>query len=448
NALGGNDTVNAGIGNDLVLGGTGNDNLDGGVGSDQLLGGFGNDTLRGDDGDDALDGGDGDDTLIGGDGSDIVIGGQGEDRIVSREGIFRNDGTSDTVVDVIDSGSENDTIFFEYTLTGENGSFVEYTLSIDAGGGNDVVTGNYGEVFDDGAARVDIDMGAGDDRAEVFNVEDGDVTLLGGAGADYLLVGNNVTVDAGSGDDLVETRSNETIEVTLGSGQDTLFTESSGVVVITDFEAGAGGDLVDISSLLNGLLNWDGASNPFGSGDMQIIQSGSSVLLQTDRNGGGDEFVTRIEFQNTLLSDLTVENFTPSFPLDGSEPPMPGITLVGDENSNVLEGTGGPDDLSGLGGSDTLNGLAGDDLLDGGAGNDSLNGGVGNDRLLGGSGNDTLRGDDGDDELDGGDGVDTLIGDDGSDTMIGGQGADRIISDNFMFLNTGANLSVSDVIDA
>ncbi|MDH4583202.1 tandem-95 repeat protein, partial [Pseudomonas sp. BN415] len=99
-------------------------------------------------------------------------------------------------------------------------------------------------------------------------------------------------------------------------------------------------------------------------------------------------------------------------------------TVNGNENDNVLTGTGSADILNGLGGNDTLRGEAGSDLLDGGSGDDQLDGGIGADFLLGGGGNDILLGGAGDDSVSGGDGNDLIDGGAGNDNMAGGLGDD------------------------
>ena len=103
-----------------------------------------------------------------------------------------------------------------------------------------------------------------------------------------------------------------------------------------------------------------------------------------------------------------------------------GEPLVGEDKSEVLEGTEGNDLIIGNGGSDKLEGLGGDDCLVGGADSDSLRGGDGNDILLGGESTDTLRGEAGDDKLYGGEGTDSLRGGIGDDEMYGGGGKDSI----------------------
>ncbi|MCE2510818.1 MAG: hypothetical protein J4G10_07585 [Alphaproteobacteria bacterium] len=88
-------------------------------------------------------------------------------------------------------------------------------------------------------------------------------------------------------------------------------------------------------------------------------------------------------------------------------PPPPGVTRIGGDGADALEGSPRNDFLYGLGGDDVLEGLGGDDWLEGGDGNDRLAGGDGNDRLAGGAGDDVLEGGPGMDWLEGGAGDDT-----------------------------------------
>ncbi len=100
--------------------------------------------------------------------------------------------------------------------------------------------------------------------------------------------------------------------------------------------------------------------------------------------------------------------------------------VVGDNNDNVLHGTGGSDTEVGQGGNDALFGSSGNDLLVGGTGNDALNGGAGNDVLVGGGGNDHIVGGLGNDALSGGLGNDILAGGAGNDSLHGGAGNDTL----------------------
>jgi len=103
--------------------------------------------------------------------------------------------------------------------------------------------------------------------------------------------------------------------------------------------------------------------------------------------------------------------------------------IIGNNQSNVLNGTSGTDIILGNNGNDTINGGAGTDLIDGGNGDDAINGGAGHDLISGGNGNDTILGGSGNDFIDGGNGNDTLNGGAGSDVIEAGKGDDLIIHD-------------------
>jgi Ca2+-binding RTX toxin-like protein len=100
--------------------------------------------------------------------------------------------------------------------------------------------------------------------------------------------------------------------------------------------------------------------------------------------------------------------------------------LIGNAESNTIDGGDGNDTIDGGLGDDYLIGGLGNDSLIGGLGNDSLIGGSGTDTLSGGAGTDLLYGDSGADSLVGGDGFDTLIGGDGADSLNGGAGSDTV----------------------
>ncbi|MGI3167945.1 choice-of-anchor I family protein [Pseudooceanicola sp. C21-150M6] len=90
-----------------------------------------------------------------------------------------------------------------------------------------------------------------------------------------------------------------------------------------------------------------------------------------------------------------------------------GARLVGDDTSEVIDGTLGDDNIKGKGG---------DDVIDAGGGNDGVNGGMGADSILGGAGDDTIFGGNGDDTIDGGLGDDLLVGQAGADVFAFGTG--------------------------
>ena len=352
------ETLEGTAGADEISGLGGNDTLNGNAGNDRLFGGTGNDTLDGGAGDDVLDGGDGNDRLVyDGAGDDTLIGGDGSDR---------------------------------FSLSWTSRDAVVEQISIDGGAGSDDLFYNTLE-----AANLTGSLGADNDTARFF-VRD---------------TGTTITLDFGAGDDVIEVgHASQTSTAmgsytfTLGSGSDTVRLNQQNEVTLTDFETGNGGDVLGIS-FTDSLSNWDGGTNLFASGHLQLIQNGVDTILQVDSDGGGDSWSDLVTFQNTNVADFTADNLD-GFPPDGSA--LPPQIITGTSASETLEGTAGADEISGLGGNDTLNGNAG------------------NDRLFGGAGNDTLDGGAGDDVLDGGDGNDRLVYDGaGDDTLIGGDGSDR-----------------------
>jgi Ca2+-binding RTX toxin-like protein len=109
-----------------------------------------------------------------------------------------------------------------------------------------------------------------------------------------------------------------------------------------------------------------------------LVQTGDATLVQVDRDGGGDSFVTLMALQKTVAANFTAYNFNGLAPRPGPVEGTAGAdTLVGTAGVDVLNGNNGDDTLSGLAGGDVLNGGSGNDLLDGGDGDDVLNGGSG-----------------------------------------------------------------------
>lgn len=315
--------ANGGAGDDLIKGGAGNNSLSGGAGSDTIYGYGGDDTLiagnqlSAEIGDDYLDGGDGDDYLRGSIGNDTLIGGAGDDYL-----------------------------------------------------------------YDDQSGADQFDGGDGDDelgltRYSYGPAPTGTVSLLGGAGNDtiWMVIGNasTVTVDGGSGNDEVRfSIFAGTATVTLGTGADVItFSDympqvnPNGRITITDFDLGAGGDTLSWTSFLQAwLTGWDQSVNPFLSGHIRLGQSGTSTVLQLDRDGGGDSFVTLLTFQNTNAANFTAAQlgFTP----------QGAIATVGSDSNDLVAGTAAGDFLDGGAGDDTIVGGGGADTISGGGGSDIL----------------------------------------------------------------------------
>jgi Ca2+-binding RTX toxin-like protein len=372
----------------IITGTSGNNNLTGTSGNDEITGLGGNDVIDGGLGDDFLDGGAGDDTVRGGGGADSI-----DD--------FEGSGS-------IDGGDGADTLWIY-----RDGP----TTTLTANGGND------------------------NDRFYI-NIDDSShLTANGGAGSDTVSIGSM----------------RGTLQLTLGGSRDiinfygglfrfegeTNFRWSG--ITVSDFTAGATGDVIDWDGFLaDSLIGWNQSANPFGAGYLRLVKSGNNTLVQLDADGGGTAhaFGTLLILANKAPTSFVSANF------DGYDPTgaaTKGITVHGTDAWDMLTGTvgddvmyanGGGGQLSGSGGADKLYGGAeqdnlmgevGHDLLDGGGGDDSLWGGHGNDKMLGGAGNDYFYGEQGNDVIEGGDGDDYLSGGSGSDRLIGGEGNDQLV---------------------
>jgi hypothetical protein len=226
-----------------------------------ISGTAGDDNLTGTAGDDTIDALDGADTVNAGAGNDTIFGGSGND---SLQGGLGND--------VIHGGDGND--------------------SIDGGGGADTLLGESGNDFFTNFgfwAAQSGDGGAGNDRFWA-----------------YLQSNSTITTGADS----------DTIQLFNVFGQHKL--------VVTDFAAGSGGDVLDINSVLSNLIGWDGSTNPFATGFLRLVQNGSDTDLQWDPDSatGGVVWTTFVTLQNVTASSLTAANFLPGYLPDASAPPM------------------------------------------------------------------------------------------------------------------------------
>ena len=252
-------SINSGAGNDNVTGNDQANTIDGGAGQDVLNGGGGDDTLIANTGNDILNGGLGADTLIGGAGFDILDGGEGSDTyLVGLENLGFVDTYADTGANGFDSvlAIEDNTViglingfgpdsgielisgqtFENVTIGGTNDAEIwdfsavtlENVVSINAGAGNDTVTGNDQANTIDGGADQDILNGRG-----------GDDTLIGGTGNDILNGGDGQDrLDGGEGNDILNG----------GDGSDTfVFSQSESNDVISDFTLGS--DILEVEGV-------------------------------------------------------------------------------------------------------------------------------------------------------------------------------------------------------
>src|SRR6185436_5595854 len=239
--------------------------------------------------------------------------------------------------------------------------------------------------------------------------DQGNDTLVGGAGNDTLYGDGRIAIDyaggPGTSGPIATFADGATADPAFVDGNDTL-------------EGGLGNDT------LNGGGGTDTASYVHASGDVQatIGAGGGGGSSGAD---GNDSFVS--------IENLTGGAFNDQ--------------LVGNGGANVLDGGDGHDALRGGGGNDTLLGGNGDDFLNGNVGDDTIDGGAGWDRATFASG--AVAGVTVDLNLQGiaqntGQGMDTLTGiehvsgtafddtltGDGGDNWIWGQGGNDVLTGN------------------
>ena len=246
---GGNDTIDGGAGNDRLSGDAGNDTLMGGAGDDTLVGGTGRDVLNGGDGNDIFTVAGTDtayDTFNGGAGTDTIVGGYGDDTIRLHD--YRSANT----VEIIDGGGGTNVIAgtSRYDIIALNATVLKNIDRIDAGAGNDRVTGSAGaDVIVGGSGQDRLNGMAGDDTFIVEGTDSAYDLFNGGSGTD--------TLQGGAGDDTLRLhyfRGRYSVEVIdgragrnviAGTGRrDTLDFRATTILNIDRIDAGGGNDTV------------------------------------------------------------------------------------------------------------------------------------------------------------------------------------------------------------
>ena len=434
-----NDTIYGMGGNDVIHGLAGNDAIDGGTGNDTLYGDEGNDSLTGGAGTDKLYAGNGDDTLVvsaANDTSDIFDGGSGTDTlVVTGAGALTRAGFNATTSSievwqgngqaVLGNSSAN---LFDFSAL----AAVSSLLYVDAGSGNDTVTGSnfaddlrgnsgndtlYGNSGNDilagGAGTDKLYAGTGDDTLVISGSNDTSDILDGGADTDKILVSGTGSVTL--------TGFNATassIEIWQGNGQAVLGNSSANVF---DFSAltslsgmlyvdgGSGNDTMTGSNFADDLRGNSGNDTLYGNSGNDILAGGSG----TDNlyAGAGDDTLV-ISGSNDISdifdggadTDKILVTGTGSVTLAGFNATASsleiwhgnGQAVVGNSSANVFDFSGlaavsGLRYVDGGNGNDSLTGSNLADDLRGGSGNDVLNGGSGNDMLAGGGNNEAPR---------------------------------------------------------
>ena len=349
--------------------------------------------------------------------------------------------TVDRLVDNIDLGDLNDTLFgntLDNTIRGRGGND-----TLDGGSGDDTITGGAGD-----------DIIYGGDGDDTLSTGSGDDRLFGEGGDDRLIINGSgtATLDGGDGSDTVQldlTNYTPTIdgfiaEINLATG----ISDAVGVdspledklisIENIDYRGPIASQLIgdEGDNIISGGSGDDtitgGAGNDIisgGAGDDTLVQSGSGAQIFDGGVGVDTLYNNTDNYNNGLDADppswTAAINLSTGFlgVLEAPDHPMTDTVLnienvqvegrwnweiTGDEKVNSLRSGSGDDVLNGGAGNDYLFGGAGDDTLDGGAGDDTLDGGAGNDIISGGAGDDTIvQSGSGTQHYDGGAGIDT-----------------------------------------
>jgi Ca2+-binding RTX toxin-like protein len=325
------------------------------------------------------------DLIEGGAGSDTLAGGLGDDTYIVTD---RNN----TIQEDADGGNDTiETAITHYQIRDNVENLVQTGTVADQW--------NYGNALDNTMTTTDL-------GGSVLGMEGND-TLIGGLGNDYLSgdegvdvmtggkgddtysvddFGDVVNETAGEGTDTVETTLNhyqigDTIENLTQTGDADLFgygNDGNNVMMGNDGAsvlAGLGGN-----DMLNGGLGADSLYGGAGN-DKYVVDDVKDKAIEIDPetnvdDGGKDTVLSYVDYKiGDFIEDLRLQN-----------------SIDPDVETADLKGTGNALDnrIIGNEGANKLSGLDGADILKGGAGNDKIHGGLGTDALAGNAGADTF----------------------------------------------------------
>lgn len=296
---------------------------------------------------------------------------------------------------------------------------------LDPAGGplpNQTFTGTSGnDTLTDGYGNDTLNGGAGDDSLMATYGAD---SLFSGAGNDTLAVDINAAgkkiLNGGDGNDYIGSESGVTATMTGGSGSDTFRisaskSNSATADIITDFQVGVGGDVLELPTIpTGGVWSFGLGGTPF-NGNIHIAQKGDDAVIQAlgtkwDINVSTPAWYNIAILKGVSASSITADNINGGYApeVGGYKNPV-GQSFSGQPGGQLVVGTEGDDTFNNWrGGKDTLVGGEGDDYIStsfyetfpgGAAGSaSSLSGGVGNDTLEAwGGGGTTLTGGEGGD---------------------------------------------------
>jgi Ca2+-binding RTX toxin-like protein len=298
--------------------------------------------------------------------------------------------------------SPSDVGSFDYHIIGTPGEDEIY-----AGGGRDLIEG-FG-------SKDTIWARGGDDEIQVSGGQ-----ISGGAGDDFIIVGDegsdfsgdegdDILIGGNGGGAIIGGKGTDWLEG--GGGEDWLFFSLGALIAPPDqyeldyYDGGPGKDYLIFDPRIAVAI-----TELVGGVDNEIVES-----VTVDLSLGTYLAMVRDPFGTLVTANGEFLNIEAIYGSDGDD-----ILLGTDNSRDQFNGGFGDDIIYTYGGDDMLWGGPGIDVIHAGPGNDDLNGGSEDDTLYGEGGNDTLYGYDGNDELHGGEGCDGYIfrSDSSTDTIM------------------------------
>ena len=227
-----------------------------GAGSIDAAGNALNNTLIGNEGANILDGLGGKDTMTGGKGDDTYVVDKVGD-VVNETVLNSAGGGVDTVQSAVTFTLATRTNVENLTLMGSD--------NINGTGnalGNEIIGNSGNNVLNGGAGSDTLQGGDGNDK------------MTGGAGSDTFDF--DVLADGGDGDS------------------------------ITDFKLGAGGDVLNLADLVD---SFGDPADPFAGGYLAFIQSGASMVVLVDADGGMNNVIALATLLNVVAANLDTTNY-------------------------------------------------------------------------------------------------------------------------------------------
>ncbi|MGF3028133.1 calcium-binding protein, partial [Methylobacterium aquaticum] len=326
-------------------------------------------------GDDAITARDGSSTILGGAGSDAITLGSGTQVVLGDSGSATfESGQIATVTSIATDIGGADTIQADdgdVTILGGFGAD-----AITVGTGNHVILGDNGQAtFAAGrlSAIASIDPEIGGDDA--ITARDGRSTILGGAGSDAITLGSGTQVVLGdSGSATFENGQIATVTsiATDIGGADTIQADDGDATII----GGAGADRITVGTG-NHVILGDNGQATFAAGRLTAIAS-------IDPEIGGDDAITARDGSSTILGGAGSDAITLG---SGTQVVLGDSGSATFENGQIATVTSIATDI---GGADTIQADDGDATIIGGAGADRITVGMGNHVILGDNGQATF----------------------------------------------------------